>query len=424
MTMTKDLRKTLIRFLSVMLAVLVFAAAFVPDAAVYADESEGEPPASEQPAEQEQPEESEPVEEPVVPKFKVVTVTGSIKYLKKDGEKVDLRKISKEKVGAYDTVQGGASDGKYVYYVLFNRNTDRFKVAKMDPSSGKLIKKTKFIMEGHGNDMTYVKDTDELVIVHYTKKPMYLTILDASTLKFKRSVRVSIPSKLKGATKKQLKKIKGFNAIAYNPDKKEFCAQIIGGSDQLMLDIDLKPIEYIVPDKIYDNTNQGIFASGEDLIRAESAGGTTKFKRSNIFTIYDWETGKLKKIANMKPGYEVENMFKIGKKYYAIFYTSYYQVKYRKVIRTEKVRISKKKVKYKKKIKVPYKVKYEQKYKEEVLQEDGTYKTVTKTRTAYKTKYKTKTKKVKDYKYKTVKKVEYVKYYSLMRSNYIGKLSF
>ena len=414
--MTENIRKKYIKYLAAVLVAIVFVTCIGLETAVFADETAGEPASSEQEQEQQE-------EEPA-PAPKVVTVTGSIKYLKKDGEKLDLRSISGEAVGEYDTVQGGASDGKYIYYVLFNRNTDRFKVAKMDPSTGQMVKKTDYIMDGHGNDMTYVKDTDELVIVHYTKKPMYLTILDAQTLKMKRSVKVKIPAKLEGATKKQLKAIKGFNAIAYNPSKKEFCAQIIGGSDQLMLDKDLKPIKYIVPDKIYDNTNQGIFAYGDDLIRAESAGGTTKFKKFNIYTIYDWETGKLKKIANMKKGYEVENMFKIGKKYYSIFYTSYYITKTRKVIKTERVKISKKKVKYKKKYKKAYKVKYTEEYQVEEKQDDGTYKTVTKTRTAYKTQYKTKAKWVKDYKYKTVKKEVTEKYYVLQRSNYIGKLSF
>ncbi len=281
----------------------------------------------------------------------------SPKIIKKNNKTFELISQSNQKLYQYDVLQGSCTDNTYGYYVLLNKNNNKSKIVKIKLSNMKVIKVSKPLQLSHGNDMTYNSDTKKLVVAHGVDKPKRLSIVNPKTLTLEKHVDVKIPSGLKGATSKQLRAVKGFVGVAYNNVRDQYIVYLSGSHNFIILDKNFKPVSYIVPSKKHPTLYQGMDATNDYVLVAQSPKAGTG-QTYNVISVYDWDGEYLFNIT-VKKGYEIESIYHVGNTYYAGFYRSYtkkaYKYKYKNVkVKWKKVN-GKWKYKYKrKKVKVAY----------------------------------------------------------------------
>ena len=271
--------------------------------------------------------------------------TTKVKILKRNNKVFELRSAAKQKLYQYDVLQGSCTDGTYSYYLLLNKNVTLCKVVKVRHSTMKVTAVSDALYVGHGNDMTYNSDKKCLVVAQSTgKDPKTLISINAKTLKIIENRHIAIPSKLAGASYASTKAISGFYSIAYSSGRKQYVTLLRGSHNFVILDSEMKPVRYVKASKKNNYLTQGIDATDDYILVAQSPKAANQVY--NIITVYDWDGNYISKI-NVKRGYEIESIFHIGSKYYAGFYRSYYKTCYRTVVKKVKVKgkLRKKKVK-------------------------------------------------------------------------------
>lgn len=271
------------------------------------------------------------------------TKSATSTILKRGKKTFELRGQAKQTLYQYDTVQGGCSDGTYAYYVLYNRNVEKCKIAKVKLSNMKVVKVSGVLNIAHGNDMTYNSSTKRLMVTHTEVDTKRISIINPSTLKVEKSVDVEIPAKLTGVSDKELKNVKGFCGIAYNAKRKQYVTFLKSTGDLMILDSNFNPVSYIKPQNKSTLTKQGMDVT-DDYILLGYSGAT------NIIMVYTWD-GELVSKINLKKGYELENIYHVGSQYYATYYRSYYKTYYKTVKKVKVVNGKKKTVKVKQKYK-------------------------------------------------------------------------
>ena len=269
--------------------------------------------------------------------------------LKKNKKIFEIRTWAKQKMYQYDTLQGSCTDGTYAYYLMYNRRAVNCKVVKVKRSNLKVVKVSGVLNVAHGNDMTYDKHKKRLVIVHSTGiDPKRLTSVNPKTLKVIGSKHVQIPRKLAGGSKADAARATAFNGIAYSSGRKQYAVLLSHTYNFVVLDPDLNPVRYIKVSKKNNYLPQGIDATDDYIMLAQSPKSSKQ--KYNIITVYDWDGNYISKI-NVKKGCEIESIYHVGSKYYAGFYRSYYKTYTKNVIK--KVKVDGKEEE--KKVKVKYK---------------------------------------------------------------------
>ncbi len=238
--------------------------------------------------------------------------------LKRSGKTLELRTAAKQSVGGYDTLQGSCTDGKYGYYVLYNRKVNKCKIVKIRLSDNKVIKTSGVLKIHHGNGLTYNPVNKSLVAVHNTTYPKRLSVISPSTLKVQKTVNVKIPSTLTGATKANLNSIKGFGSISYNEKQGVYIVLLSSSHNLLILDKNFKPIEYRKLSQKPKGVYQCIDTTDNYILIGLSPGSGLS---SNVICVYEWD-GTYRFMMKVRDGYELESIFHVGKKLYAGFYRS------------------------------------------------------------------------------------------------------
>lgn len=275
------------------------------------------------------------------------TRTTKATSLTKKKKKFEIRTWAKQKMYQYDTLQGSCTDGKYDYYLLYNRRVNNCKLVKVKRSGLKVTRVSGILHVAHGNDMTYDKHRKRLVIVHSTGvDPKRLTSVDPKTLKVIESKHVQIPKKLAGGSKADAAGATAFNGVAYSSGRKQYVVLLSHNYNFVVLDSNLDPVRYIKVSKKNNYLPQGIDATDDYIMLAQSP--KSSGQKYNIITVYDWDGNYISKI-NVKKGYEIESIYHVGSKYYAGFYCSYYKTYYKNVEKTVVIDGKEKKKKVKEK---------------------------------------------------------------------------
>ncbi len=276
------------------------------------------------------------------------TRTAKASLLSKKKKVFEIRKWADQKMFQYDTLQGSCTDGTYAYYLLFNRKVSKCKIVKVKRSNLKVVQVSGALDVAHGNDMTYDSHRKRLVIVHSTGvDPKRLTSVDPQSLGIIESKHVQIPKKLAGGSIADANGATAFSGVAYSSGRKQYVVLLSHNYNFVILDSDLEPVRYVKAGKKYNYVMQGIDATDDYIMVAQSP--KTSKQKYNIITVYDWDGRYISKI-NVKKGYEIESIYHVGSKYYAGFYRSYYKTRYKNVIKKVKVKGKEKK----KKVKVKY----------------------------------------------------------------------
>ncbi len=208
--------------------------------------------------------------------------------------------VSATAIGEYCVGQGAASDGTYAYFVLRTVEDGDAKIAKYELASGKFVAASEPVHVFHGNDMTYCKSTNQLVLVHGSSEGKILTLMDADTLTVTKQSQ-SIPNY-------------GAGALTYSVGRDMFAGSQ-GGSTLWFMTTDFVQKKNFTRNPTSGYTAQGM-GSDEKYIYFPMSGST-----DNILMTYDWN-GKYITDVHLPTKQESESMFWVNDTYYVNFYKS------------------------------------------------------------------------------------------------------
>ena len=261
-------------------------------------------------------------------------------YKKKNKKYLEYRELSEQKLYSYDTFQGCTSVGKYMYCTLYNRKVEKFKIAKIDLKTGKVVQVSKKIFTGHGNGMTYNSKEKVIVATYKLKSALRVSIINPKTLKLKKVKKIILPKRFKS-------KIKGISAIAYNAKRNRYAAIVSGTKRIAILDKNFFVETYYTPTKKFNYLNQDIECTNDLVMHVQSPKG----QKYNIMACYDWKGNFVSKVY-MNKNYELESVCKYNKKVYGAVYRAYFKKVTVTVTKKKKVDGKTKKVKVKEEKKV------------------------------------------------------------------------
>ncbi|MCD8199942.1 MAG: hypothetical protein LUD25_03140 [Coriobacteriaceae bacterium] len=272
----------------------------------------------------------------------------SIKRVKrKNGKALELRDRAGLKRYKYDTLEGCCANSTFAFYAMYNQNKEKCRIVKMRVSNRKVVKVSKVLNIGHGNDMTWNPDKNRIAVIHNTTNPLRISLINPKTLKVTKSVDIKVETKLDGATTSQVNNIKKLAGITYNSTRKQYVLLLGTSHNLLIVDQNFSAIAYVAPSSKVEQTYQGMTSTDDYLLISEStiSGGS-----GNIIMIYDWDGTYVKRFT-VPTAYEIEGVYFVGKVLYVGFYHSYYGTYYttkkvkKKVTKKVKTKSGKKKKK-------------------------------------------------------------------------------
>ncbi len=199
----------------------------------------------------------------------------------------DLRVINSKK-----TMQGGCTDGKYLYMFMVNPgDTQKAYIHKIDIETMQGVALSEELATDHSNDGTYVSKTNEIYICHNAPNRTKVTIVDADTLAFKKTV--TIPFQI--------------FSIAYEETRDVFVLGLSGGQDFTVVDRETFTVRKdIIPSGTrFTANNTGYTTQGVEC--DENYIYFVQYKQ-NVIMVYDWNGKFITQIKLDISGCEPENI--------------------------------------------------------------------------------------------------------------------
>ncbi len=193
--------------------------------------------------------------------------------------------------GSYNVLQGGCTDGKYAYYCSNDPYTNKCSISKFDVTTFEEVARVNAVSVDHGNDITYNKDKDCLVVCHNSPNRTLVSFVDKKTLEITETIEIPLE----------------IYSITYNHKTNKYAVGISYTFDFAILDKNfnvIERIEGVTPEK--SKTKQGM-DSDDDYIYFLLSG-------PNAISVYDW-SGKhygIYKMNDSAKKYEAENIFHIN----------------------------------------------------------------------------------------------------------------
>lgn len=193
--------------------------------------------------------------------------------------------------GSYNILQGGCTDGKYAYYCSNDPYTNKCSISKFSIETFDEVTRVNAVSVDHGNDITYNKNKDCLVVCHNSPNRTLVSFVDKKTLEITETFEIPLE----------------IYSITHNHKTNEYAVGISYTFDFAILDKDFNVIERITgvtPEK--SKTKQGMDSDDKYLYFLLSG--------PNAISVYDWN-GNHYGIYEMKDSatnYESENIFHIN----------------------------------------------------------------------------------------------------------------
>lgn len=234
----------------------------------------------------------------------------------------------------YSVIQGGCTDGTYMYYVMENQKKERCKIAKVRRSDGKVIKVSAAMNIGHGNGLTYNSKAKELVAIHNKPYKKRVSRINPSTLKIIKSKDVEPGKSLYGDgvhrsnVADKLSGIDGYISASYISSRNQFAFLTRGSCSEILITDDaFKPLYMITLNKkkAADYYYQDVYLTKDYILVAQS--GNINLSRTykscdNPLFVYDYSGRYLGRLT-VKSRYELENVCTAGGMLYYSFHTSW-----------------------------------------------------------------------------------------------------
>ena len=236
--------------------------------------------------------------------------------LRSNGSVLNLHLAAGERVGGYDSVQGGCVNDGIGYFSLANRNKPKYaKIMKVKMSTGKVLKVSKALKIYHANDLTYNTKTDKIIVAHAEGDRKHLSIINPTTLKKESTKKIRV-NRSCGMTSKERRRYIGFGAIAYNEKHDEYVVRLNNLSNLLVLNAKFKPVRYVKLSKKVKQTYQGLESINDYFLVCASP---KKAGQYNVVAVYNYKGKYLKKI-KIRRDLELESVMHDGGTTYITMY--------------------------------------------------------------------------------------------------------
>ena len=219
-----------------------------------------------------------------------------LKGVKEDGGYFQLSNVDD-----YTVMQGGCSDGRYMYLILENNQKDMDIIFKVDMKTWEIVKQSEPLPLHHGNGMGYNSKENVLIVSHNTGAPKDISLINPETLEIIET--------------KSLKY--GIYGICYNPEKDWYVVGISGSSAFAILDTEFVELGYYDGHQI-GLANQSISCDSKYIYIGNS--GVSVNPGVEVVKLYDW-TGEYKGIFRVDSVSEQEAFIPVNGKNYITFYT-------------------------------------------------------------------------------------------------------
>ena len=215
-------------------------------------------------------------------------------------KKTRVMTIAKE--DGYTCIQGGATDGKWLYFLLNDGKSDdtaKSRLIKVNPDTMKVEQTLSDILCAHANDMTYNSKTGKLMISHCNVDATKYTVIDPETMTVVGVKSASV----------------GFFGIAYVPERNDYVIAKSGTYDLCVLNASLRVTRELTGQNT-GWTKQGIDADNDRIYYMQSP-SSSSHKENRILT-YDWE-GNLTNTFTIDSVAEGEHLMWLDNCFYAGF---------------------------------------------------------------------------------------------------------
>lgn len=254
--------------------------------------------------------------------------SASITALRKDGSLFDYRIEAGQKLYGYDTLQGACANKGFAYLTLYDRNVEKCRIVKVNIKELKVVKVSAPLPIYHGNNLTYNTRKNRIVATCCMVKGKRAVFISPNTLKVVGHKDIKLGKKVKNLPKKERKRCKGFNAIAYNEKHNCYVGRLRGSGNVIIFDGELNPKKYIkLKGKNTKLTTQGIDSVGNYIYTVQSFKGKRKYNQVIVHSMTGKRVGSMTFPYGKAPGNEMECIFHDGKSFYAGFYLTTSQKK-------------------------------------------------------------------------------------------------
>ncbi len=207
--------------------------------------------------------------------------------------------------GSYKYMQGGASDGKYLYFLLNDGDStdaSMSKIIKVDPETMQTVASNSGLAVRHANDMTYDSVNKRLVVSWCNVDSTKVSFINPETLAI---------TAIKTTAQ-------GHYAIAYCEETDKYVVGNSGGYDFSVLNSNFRyPEKYTGVETGY--VKQGMECDANYIYFIQSPTKTTE--QNNIVIVYDWN-GNHVRTFSVALASESENIISFGDYFYSAFNTS------------------------------------------------------------------------------------------------------
>lgn len=203
-----------------------------------------------------------------------------------------------ESFGNFCILQGGCATEDFAWFIMLDKTTaqayaaTKSCVVKYDMKTMEKISTSDVLKLGHGNDITYLPETNEICVIHVSGK--WISLLDADTLAFKE--RRKLP-------------VDGY-AIAYQPERKEYVVAY-GELGMFSTNDQLKVLQFTGTMETTLVT-QGICADEKYIYHVLWSSPSNVTEPDNTILVFDWEGNEITRIPIGLKDYEPENISIVG----------------------------------------------------------------------------------------------------------------
>lgn len=192
-------------------------------------------------------------------------------------------------------IQGGTSDGRYLYVILNDGGSTNESVSamvKIDIATMQVVKTAKDLHVCHGNDILYIKKANELVVVHNAPDRNKVSVFDADTLEYKRTQTLPL----------------NIYCMSYDEELDCYWVGVSGGDNFAKLTNEFKLVR-VYASQHHTYVTQGMDSDGEYLY-------FVRYK-TNCVIVYDKNAGYIGEYPIEFAG-EPENIVRVGDVFYII----------------------------------------------------------------------------------------------------------
>lgn len=252
-----------------------------------------------------------------------------LKRVDKDGDYLDIAKLTGQNVNGYSVHQGGCMHNGYAYIALYKKFQDMYcKLVKLKLDTLEVVKVTEPIVLHHANCLTYDTKRDRIVVTACRVEWGRAIYVDPETLEITGYTDITLNPKIKNITRTALIRYKGFTAIAYNEDNDRYYGRLRNINDIIEMDADMKPLKYIkLEGKRSNLMNQSIAVIDNKIYDVRSFKGRYDY---NLITVHTLTGAFVDQIRISTEQYadgsrrELECLMNDGDDMYIAFYRSLY----------------------------------------------------------------------------------------------------